>query len=434
MKKFTLLLSLMAIAGMTAQESGTQAASKAKTKTVSDYNKWSIDVGAGMNKPVRPMQPSFYSKSPEFLSVHAGVRYMMNEKFGLQANASYNEFQSAGSSDDFKSEMWSYGLDGVVNLGNVLDFKSWTNTFGMLAHAGAKYGTLKGIEPNKTNSEDVVTLNIGLQPQIRLGNRVALFLDATLHGSITQDIGFDGQNPPSSNDNRGFKGSYFTTTAGISIYLGGNDKHADWAVTNVEKDELADLDQRISKIETDLIDSDQDGVPDYLDREPNTPAGVMVDSKGRAIDENQNGIPDELEAALDRRYARAGDVERAVENASKGGSVYDLLNNGYVNVYFKFDSAQPEIYSLEAINYLATYMRENTNAKAELIGYADSVGNAEYNANLSERRAKTVYDILIATGVDADRLSYKGGGEDDSVDSGSAPARQLVRRVTFKLK
>ena len=431
MKRITLLLSLLAVAGMTAQESETPSASKAEAKAISDYNKWSIDLGAGVNKPLRPMKSGYYTKTPDFLNVHAGVRYMFNDKFGLQANASYNEFKEGGSSLPFKSEMWSYGLDGVVNLGNVLDFKSWTNTFGLLAHAGASYSTLKGKEPVKSDTDQMVTLNVGIQPQIRLGNRVALFLDASIHGNVKQDLGFEGQARGSSV--RGFDGYFMTTTAGISIYLGGNDKHADWVSADYDVENMmADMDQRLSKIETDLVDSDQDGVPDYLDREPNTPSGVMVDTKGRAIDVNQDGIPDELEGALDRRYARAG--QATTESSSESGTIRNLINNGYVNVYFKFDSTQPEVYSLEAINYLATYMKENTGAEAELIGYADSVGNADYNANLSERRAKAVYDILIATGVDESRLTYTGGGEDDSVDSESVPARQLVRRVTFKLK
>ena len=424
MKRITLLLSLLATAGMTAQEYTPE-------KETNDYNKWSIDLGAGVNKPLRPMKSGYYTKTPDFLSAQAGVRYMFNNKFGLQANVAYNEFSDASNSLPFKAEMWSYGLDGVVNLGNVLDFETWTNTFGLLAHAGASYATLKGKEPaNNYGTDEMVTLNLGIQPQIRLGNRIALFLDASIHGNVRQNLGFEGQ--PRGSSTRGFNGYFFTTTAGISIYLGGADKHADWASNHDAGGTLADLDQRIGKIETDLIDSDQDGVPDYLDREPNTPAGVMVDTKGRAIDVNQNGIPDELESSLDRRYARLGATD--TETTTVSGTIRDLINNGYVNVYFKFDSAQPEVYSLEAINYLATYLKENPSAKADLLGYADAVGNSDYNSKLSERRAKAVYDILVATGVDAGRLSYKGNGSDDSVDSKSSPARQLVRRVTFKLK
>jgi OOP family OmpA-OmpF porin len=50
-----------------------------------------------------------------------------------------------------------------------------------------------------------------------------------------------------------------------------------------------------------LIDTDQDGVADYLDLEKNTVSGVMVDSKGRAIDLNNNNVP-ELENYLMANY------------------------------------------------------------------------------------------------------------------------------------
>jgi OOP family OmpA-OmpF porin len=45
-----------------------------------------------------------------------------------------------------------------------------------------------------------------------------------------------------------------------------------------------------------------------------------------------------------------------------------------------------------------------------------------------------VFDIVIASGIEASRLSYRGGGVDSSVDKNSEEARQIVRRVSFELK
>jgi OOP family OmpA-OmpF porin len=59
---------------------------------------------------------------------------------------------------------------------------------------------------------------------------------------------------------------------------------------------------RVDNLETMLIDTDQDGVADYLDLEKNTVSGVMVDSKGRAIDLNNNNVPDELELFNGKLY------------------------------------------------------------------------------------------------------------------------------------
>jgi OmpA-OmpF porin, OOP family len=43
------------------------------------------------------------------------------------------------------------------------------------------------------------------------------------------------------------------------------------------------------------LDSDMDGVPDYLDKCPNTPAGVKVDSMGCPLDSDKDGVPDNLD-------------------------------------------------------------------------------------------------------------------------------------------
>ena len=43
------------------------------------------------------------------------------------------------------------------------------------------------------------------------------------------------------------------------------------------------------------LDSDSDGVPDYLDKCPNTPAGVKVDATGCPLDSDGDGVPDYLD-------------------------------------------------------------------------------------------------------------------------------------------
>lgn len=396
-----------------------------------DFNKWSIEVGGGLHKPARPMASGYYTNSPSFGQFSLGARYMFNNRFGLKLDLGYNMFQEGDNSRPFKSSYIRSSLQGVANLGSILKFESWTNTFGVLVHAGAGYSRLDAKEPIDLNGTDqMLNIVFGVSPQVKLGERMALTTDVSLIGNTRQNYTWDGTKTTTK---RGWNGYLMNFSLGLNFYLGKHEKHADWVPEQFKFEELmSDHEARLAKIETDLVDSDQDGIPDYLDREPNTPSGVAVDTKGRAIDKNNNGIPDELESSLDRLYVKKDDDTTARDGDSV--SVRNLLDNGYVNVYFQFDSDKPETYSLEAINYLVRYMSANPSANAELIGYADEIGNVEYNLQLSERRAKRVYDILVATGVSPDRLSYTGGGVDSSVDKGSSDARQLVRRVTFKLK
>lgn len=61
---------------------------------------------------------------------------------------------------------------------------------------------------------------------------------------------------------------------------------------------------------------------------------------------------------------------------------------------------------------LATFMRENPQLTLKLVGYADSkTGTPASNLELSERRAKRVYDFLLTQGVPQHLMSHIGAGE-----------------------
>lgn len=400
-----------------------------------NFNRWSIELEAGAHKPATPFSPGYYTSTPSLWQGGLGVRYMFNENFGAKLDFGYNSITNADNSLEFETEYYRANIQGVVNMGSVLNFRSWTNTFNVLIHGGFGYSANKPSIPNEFSSADqMLNLMAGITPQIRLGNSVALTGDLSVLGHVRHSATWDGAQPLNSvvsdNQLRGLNGYMVNASIGLTLYLGKNDVHADWYSEEAAiYSELEEMDSRISKIETDLIDTDQDGVPDYLDREPNSPSGAVVDTKGRALDTNNNGIPDHMEAALDARYASKADLERT----GGGLDMKKLIDAGYVNVYFRFNSDEPEVYSLQAVNYLITYMKENPSASATLIGFADEIGNEQYNLQLSERRAEKVKELMIAAGIDGNRLTTRGGGEDTTVNKDSSQARQLVRRVTFRL-
>ncbi len=397
-----------------------------------EYNKWSIEFGGGFVKPSSPFADGYSVRGIAPYQASVGVRYMMNEKFGIRTNFGYASLSEEEGSLPFETSYYRATVEGVSNLGNILEFSEWTNSIGLLFHAGGGFSLINNEAPVELDEKDsAFNIVLGITPQIKISERIAFYADFSLIPNVGMERSWDGTEIIQTANRRIDDGLLYNVSAGFNIYLGSNSTHADWySEESTLKSKIEELEDRLVKVETDLIDTDQDGVPDYLDREPNTTSGVAVNTKGIAVDVNKNGIPDELEPALDNRYVNESDYVK-----NQGGlNVKELLDKGYVNVYFKFNSTTPETYSLEAINYLIKYMDENPAANAELVGYADEIGNAEYNKNLSEKRANKVKEILVASGVAESRLTVTGNGEDASVEKGSAQARQLVRRVTFKLK
>ncbi len=66
----------------------------------------------------------------------------------------------------------------------------------------------------------------------------------------------------------------------------------------------------------------------------------------------------------------------------------------------------------------------------QIEGHTDSVGSEEYNQRLSEKRANSVRDYLVAQGLPADAVSAKGLGKSAPVTTNDTPVgRQQNRRV-----
>jgi len=389
------------------------------------FNKWSIDINGGISKPTTPLTTGYYTKDYNLFHVDLGVRYMFNNKFGLKVDVGYDQFENASKSASFDGKYYRTDIQGVVNLGRVLNFEEWTQRLNVQAHTGIGYAFMTNDRFEGT--DNMLNHIIGLTGQVKLSERIALNADFSMINNVRQSNTFDGGIAP---EDRGFNGTLYNATVGLSIYLGKNAKHADWYYEESKVDKLAELEKRVGDLETMMNDSDKDGVPDYLDAEPNSIPGVAVDTKGRTIDRNNNGIPDELESYLEKNYGGSGNSGAGLSNET----IKDMINQGYVNVYFDFNSTQPSSNSVSGLDFLAKFLKANPSAKAEVIGYADEIGNTDYNKDLSHRRAQTVKTILAKSGIEASRMTIVGNGEDNSVAKDSKVARQMVRRVTFRVK
>lgn len=82
------------------------------------------------------------------------------------------------------------------------------------------------------------------------------------------------------------------------------------------------------------------------------------------------------------------------------------------NIFYDFDKATLTPASTQALDKLVALLKENSHVTIELSAHCDYKGNSEYNKRLSQRRAQTVVDYLIAHGIEKERLTPVGYGKE----------------------
>lgn len=163
------------------------------------------------------------------------------------------------------------------------------------------------------------------------------------------------------------------------------------------------------------LDSDGDGVFDYLDKCPGTPAGVKVDAVGCPLDTDGDGVYDYLDKC-------PGTPAGAKVNTEGCWVLGDVL--------FDFDKSVIKSSGTAILDNVAKVLKNNPGLRVELGGHTDSVGSEGYNMGLSQRRVNAVKAYLVKAGIAKDRLTAKGYGEvNPAATNKTSDGRALNRRV-----
>ncbi len=105
------------------------------------------------------------------------------------------------------------------------------------------------------------------------------------------------------------------------------------------------------------------------------------------------------------------------------------------NVLFNNNSAVILESSYAELDKLLDYLTENTTKNIQIAGYTDNKGNDTVNQLLSEKRAHSVMDYLIQKGIDCNRITATGYGENNPIDTNETiEGRQKNRRVEFVIQ
>jgi hypothetical protein len=157
------------------------------------------------------------------------------------------------------------------------------------------------------------------------------------------------------------------------------------------------------------------------------PTALVIVSDGRHMGD------DEIEAARALKSAFGDDFDIyavLVGNDKKGRALLEKAvaagGDGYLKGAIKTEAK-------DILSKIATFLVKNTQYVVEIQVHTDSTGTASFNDPLSQSRADSVKASLAGEGVSAGRMTAKGYGASDPIDSNdTAEGRAKNRRVDFK--
>lgn len=256
------------------------------------------------------------------------------------------------------------------------------------------------------------------------------------------------------------------TTIRFSLNIGDDKKKEEplyWLnPLDVVLDDLQDLKKKNKEVE--IKDSDDDGVIDAIDKEPNTVPNARVDTKGVTLDSDRDGVPDhkDLEPYYTPRDGERVNSDGIVQNSRRnngGGAasgvtearvreiVDEALNDYQLNqpatggmvdwflpmVHFGADSDNIRYADYGTLAGIAKMLNNNADLKLVVTGFTDQSAGETYNDQLSYQRAASVIEHLVTKhGVNRNKLVLQWKGESEVLVAARAN-HYMNRRVEFKV-
>jgi outer membrane protein OmpA-like peptidoglycan-associated protein len=218
--------------------------------------------------------------------------------------------------------------------------------------------------------------------------------------------------------------------------------HTDPLKMDTDGDGLSDGDE-VLKYHTDplKVDTDGDGLSDGDEVLKYHTDPLKVDTDGDGLsdgDEVQKYKTDPLKVDTDGGTVSDGvEVQRGTNPLDPSDDVPKMkveVGKSIVleGVTFRSGSATLTPESENTLELAYETMRDNPTVEVEIRGYTDNVGKKASNMKLSQKRADSVKDWLVQKGIDPTRITTKGFGPDNPIDTNTTEVgRAKNRRIEF---
>ncbi len=108
-----------------------------------------------------------------------------------------------------------------------------------------------------------------------------------------------------------------------------------------------------------------------------------------------------------------GTAGQATQQAAAAGR--DEMTGLANTIYFDFDESVIKTESVQVLDELIKFMKDNEGLNVQISGHCDERGTSEYNMALGDRRAKSGKDYFLEKGIDEKRISTISYGEEKPV-------------------
>lgn len=440
-----LALCILSAGSASAQDASTGSYPK-PFSPASSFRTWSIGVNGGILTPTIPFGKNDFTNWESSIGYGAYIKKQILPALGVQANFLRGKLKAdnaepLGNGSPVTSPWASYetevhyaaSLTANLSLGNIywMNRRSviqpyMTGGAGMMGYNPILKNTAGTAVEFKPGSEGVkeVFFPLGAGMKFLLSDDINLDLGYNMYFVDADNV--DGYHRAPQND----KFSY--GHIGLEFALGSKSKpqlatynpvaalEYDYILRNKElTDELATERKRhadqLAQMATDWArfknDEDKDGVSDYFDKCPGTPAGTQVDGAGCELKVTVNNPVRVVVTEEDKRV-----VAEAIRNLE-----------------FDFGKATIRSTSYASLNRVADLLKTK-DFSLKLAGHTDNVGSDAANLKLSKDRAESVKAYLVSQGANQSRIEATGYGESQPIATNkTASGRQQNRRVEFTL-
>lgn len=160
-------------------------------------------------------------------------------------------------------------------------------------------------------------------------------------------------------------------------------------------------------------------------------SNVVVPGQGTSyLDNGTSSQTSALEQRLDSLKRLQSTSEISPERRSALEELLAKYKNFKRQVFFANDSYTISSDDIAYIKDVAKVLKQNPELSVVLEGYASNVGSAEYNNQLSMKRAEAIRKALVDKGISRDRLYSAFFGIDENVPA--AKARRVDMTVVIK--